>query len=101
MRVELTRAREVLAEAVGRPVDRSALPLGRYNRRVLGELRRAGYLSVATSDRTVARQGRWLQPRFSVHARDTPESLRAVVSQAATPCRRAAASAKGVVKRLR
>ena len=99
--LELTKARAVLGETMDRPVDKAALPLGRYNRRVLRHLRRAGYVSVSTSDRTIAYRGRWLQPRFSIHATDTPETLRAVVGEATLPWRRMAGSAKATVKSLR
>ena len=100
-RLELVEARERLADAAGRPVARAALPLGRYNRRALGRLRDAGSQSVSTSDRGLARPGDWLRPRFSVHADDTPESIRQTVTAASRPWARGVRSAKGAVKRLR
>jgi peptidoglycan/xylan/chitin deacetylase (PgdA/CDA1 family) len=99
--LELVEARERLAEAAGRPVVRAALPLGRYNRRALRRLREAGYQSVSTSDRGLARAGEWLRPRFSVHADDTPASIRQTVTAASRPWARGVRSAKGAVKRLR
>jgi peptidoglycan/xylan/chitin deacetylase (PgdA/CDA1 family) len=101
VRLELVDSRLRLEEAAGSPVTRAALPLGRYDRRALRRLRRAGYRSVSTSDRGLARAGAWLRPRFSVHSDDTPESVQATVSAAARPLARGLRSAKSAVKRLR
>lgn len=76
---ELVAARDRLAEVVQRDVTTAACPLGQYDRRALGELRRQGYTAVFTSDRRPARQAAWLQPRFSVRRDDTPATLRAAV----------------------
>jgi peptidoglycan/xylan/chitin deacetylase (PgdA/CDA1 family) len=100
-RLELLDARLRLSEAAGQEVTRAALPLGRYNRRVLARLRQAGYESVSTSDRVLVRPGQWLRPRFSVRADDTPESIRHMVAAATRPWARGVRSAKGAVKRLR
>jgi peptidoglycan/xylan/chitin deacetylase (PgdA/CDA1 family) len=99
--VELVDARARLEEVAGRPVEVAALPLGRYDRRVLGRLRRLGYRTVHTSDRRRARAGAWLQPRFSVRAGDTVESLRAEVFAPEGRLARARAEATGLVKRWR
>ncbi|GAB3744852.1 polysaccharide deacetylase family protein [Microlunatus parietis] len=72
---ELIDARELLSDACGRPVNEAALPLGRYDRRVLGRLRTLGYRRVFTSDRAPASAGSWLQPRYSVRSDDTVASL--------------------------
>ena len=98
---ELVVARARIADAVGHAVDEAALPLGAYDRRVLGALRRLGYTKVYTSDRRVARAADWLQPRFSVVATDTPETLEA--DMLAAPSRTGAlwSRAKERVKRLR
>ena len=98
---ELVAARARIADAVGHPVGEAALPLGAYDRRVLRALRRLGYEKVYTSDRRVARATDWLQPRFSVVATDTPETLEA--DMLAAPSRTGAlwARAKERAKRLR
>jgi peptidoglycan/xylan/chitin deacetylase (PgdA/CDA1 family) len=72
---ELVDARERIADIVGHPVSEAALPTGAYDRRLLRELRRLGYSAVHTSDRRPAKTGAWLQPRFSVVAGDTGESV--------------------------
>jgi hypothetical protein len=101
-RSELIEARELLAEAAGMAITEAACPLGRYDRRLLSDLRKLGYQHVYTSDRRVARQDGWLQPRFSVYRHDTPESLRAAaLGQASRKASRLKLTAVGLVKRLR
>lgn len=98
---ELVAARDRLAEVTRAPVTTAACPLGRYDRRVLGELRGLGYTKVFTSDRRAARRGDWLQPRFSVRRDDTPASLRAQVVASDRWPARLRATAVGVAKRWR
>lgn len=76
---ELIEARQRLEEAAGCAVTEAACPMGRYDRRLLSDLRQLGYRRVYTSDRRPGRRGNWLQPRFSIRRSDTPESLRATV----------------------
>ena len=80
---ELTDARETLTEASGGEIVDAALPLGRYDRRLLSQLRAARYRTVFTSDRFRARPGSWLQARYSVTASDTVESVRALLGRRA------------------
>jgi peptidoglycan/xylan/chitin deacetylase (PgdA/CDA1 family) len=98
---ELIEARRCLEDAISMPVTEAACPLGRYDRRLLADLRRLGYQQVYTSDRAVARRGSWLQPRFSVRSRDTPQSLRAALLSASSRAGRARQSVKSLVKQLR
>lgn len=79
-RRELVDARAAIAEASGGVVEDAALPLGRYDRRLLGRLARVGYRTVYTSDRFPARRGAWLQARYSVTGADTPETIRSVIT---------------------
>ena len=97
----LDEARGRLGAVAGTPVDEAALPLGRYDRRVLAALRSRGYRAVHTSDRRRARAGAWLQPRFSVRRTDTVDTVREQMLTPAPPVRRARAAAVGVVKRYR
>ena len=98
---ELAAARALLAEASGTPIREAALPLGRYDRTTLGHLRRLGYTAVHTSDRRTARAGAWLQPRHSVRAGDTAESVaRDVLTPPGLPAR-VRGTAVGLVKRWR
>ncbi|TDD70943.1 polysaccharide deacetylase family protein [Jiangella aurantiaca] len=79
-RRELVDARVALAEASRGPITEAALPLGRYDRRLLRRLRSTGYDAVFTSDRFPARPGSWLQARYSVTAADTVDSVRSVIT---------------------
>ncbi len=99
-RREFVDARQVLERASGGPIRKAALPLGRYDRNSLNQLRKAGYVTVYTSDRMPARQSSWLQARYSVTAADTLESVRAVMGRnlGLVDLRNVAAS---LVKRLR
>ncbi|HET9654076.1 MAG TPA: polysaccharide deacetylase family protein [Kineosporiaceae bacterium] len=98
---ELVTAREVISAAAGQPVSEAACPLGRYDRRVLSQLRRLGYRTVHTSDRACAPEGAWMQPRFSVRRDDTPESLRATVLAPPGPVTVLRGQAVRLLKRLR
>ena len=100
-RAELVDARARIAEVAGRPVQEAALPLGRYDRRLLAELRRLGYTRVYSSDRRKTMESAWFQPRFSVTREDDPASLRARALRDPGPAQRAKLVAVGFVKRVR
>ncbi|WP_224760548.1 polysaccharide deacetylase family protein [Salinibacterium sp. ZJ450] len=99
-RRELVDARAALADASGGAIEDAAFPLGRYDRRLLGRLKRVGYRTVYTSDRFPASPSAWLQARYSVTASDTVGSIRAVITRrpGARDVRNVVASA---VKRMR
>ena len=80
-RRELLDAKMLLSEMSDRTIDDAALPLGRYDRTLLGHLRAAGYRRVYTSDRYRPRRSAWLQARFSVTAHDTPDTVHALIAQ--------------------
>ena len=82
---EFVDARDRLSEASDRRIDYAALPLGRYDRAVLGQLKSAAYRRVYTSDRYRARAGAWLQARFSITAQDTVDSVRNLLTQPRWP----------------
>jgi peptidoglycan/xylan/chitin deacetylase (PgdA/CDA1 family) len=98
---ELIEARDQLSAAAAAPVDQAALPLGRYDRRVLRRVRRLGYAGLHTSDRTWARDDAWLQPRFSLRRGDTVDSVRREMLTRASPAHRAHRAAVIAAKRLR
>ncbi|MGV8911591.1 MAG: polysaccharide deacetylase family protein [Rhodoglobus sp.] len=79
-RREFVDAREVLSEVSGGGIHDAALPLGRYDRRLLSQLRDASYRTVFTSDRFRDRSGSWLQARYSVTASDTVDTVRAIIT---------------------
>lgn len=98
---ELVEARTILSDVTGRAVDEAALPLGRYDRRLLSRVRHQGYRRLHTSDRHRARAGAWLQPRFSIRHTDTVDSVRREMLGPAPLSRRAARTAVIAAKRLR
>jgi len=101
LRDELVRSREVLADAIGRPVTSAACPFGGYDRRVLRALRAAGYERVYTSDGGPARPGAWLQPRTTVLREHGPQEVAALVQTLPGVPRRALRRLKLVAKRWR
>jgi len=50
LRRELAEARAVLADALGAAIEHVAIPLGRYDRRVMRQLHREGFAHIHTSD---------------------------------------------------
>lgn len=98
---EFVEARSRIADAAGVPITEAALPLGRYDRRVLSSLRRLGYTRVYSSDRRRANPDAWFQPRYSVHANDSIETIRSGILAAPGTTDRLVSSVKGLIKRLR
>jgi peptidoglycan/xylan/chitin deacetylase (PgdA/CDA1 family) len=98
---ELIEARYLIAAAVGSQVDEAAVPLGMYDRRSLSDLARLGYAAVHTSERMPGRTGSWLQPRFSIVAGDTVESVQQHVLAEPSSARRLWLEARARLKRLR
>jgi peptidoglycan/xylan/chitin deacetylase (PgdA/CDA1 family) len=98
---ELVEARQVLSDVTGVPVDEAALPLGRYDRRLLSRVRREGYRHVHTSDRHRARPGAWLQPRYSIRHDDTVDSVRRDLLATPPLSKRVERTAVITAKRLR
>lgn len=101
LRRELEEARTELAAVIGTPVTEAALPLGRYDRRLLTQLRGLGYTAVHTSDRRWARESAWMQPRFSVRDGDSADSVREQVLTRQRWQRRVERTLVGTVKRWR
>lgn len=99
-RTEILSPRHVLEDLLGRRVDRTAAPLGRYDRHTLALLKDGGCTEVNVSDQRPARAGAWVQPRFSVRADDTPATLRARMLASMDPARRVRNGIVGAVKRL-
>jgi peptidoglycan/xylan/chitin deacetylase (PgdA/CDA1 family) len=98
---ELVDARQIIADAAGAQVCEAALPLGAYDRQALVNLRRLAYHRVYSSDRRRTNVEAWLQPRFSIRADDTIESIRSTILAPPRILRDLKTRAAGVVKRLR
>jgi peptidoglycan/xylan/chitin deacetylase (PgdA/CDA1 family) len=69
---ELAGAAAVITDAAGEQVRQVACPFGSYDRRVLSAVRRNGFSRVYTVDGGTARNGAWLQSRYTIRAADTP-----------------------------
>lgn len=98
---ELVVARDEISDASGSPVRQAALPLGRYDRRVLGHLRGYGYTKVFSSDRIPATDSAWLQPRYSLRDGDTIQKVREQMLAPPTLLRSVRVKTVGLGKRLR
>jgi len=92
---ELVVAKQMLEDALGRPITDAACPFGSYDRRVLRALHRTGYARVYTSDRGPARSDHWLQARTTIRQDD---ALAPILAPPVTSLRRRAQLA---VKRWR
>lgn len=98
---EHVAAREAIEEVIGAPVHEAALPLGRYDRRVVRRLHSLDYRAVHTSDRRWAREGHWLQPRYSIRRGDSASWVEQELLHPPSPAARARGALVGTAKRWR
>jgi peptidoglycan/xylan/chitin deacetylase (PgdA/CDA1 family) len=91
-------AKAVLEDEAGRAVTHAACPFGAYDRRVLRDLRAAGFERVLTSDGGWAHSSSWLQPRNTLKSGCASVNLG---SLARGPRRDPVGSVKLLVKRWR
>lgn len=98
---ELEQSRLLLQAIVEAPVTVIALPFGDYDRRVLKQVRDAGYERVLTSDRGPARVGAWLQSRTTVYEDDDVETFERALMCEASVLRVGIHKIKCLVKRSR
>ena len=68
---ELGGSRTALEAILGAPVETAGIPFGRYDRRVLRALRKAGYRAAYSSDRGRMDAAAFLRPRTSIRADTT------------------------------
>lgn len=80
-REEILGAAEILANIVGEPIRHAACPNGSYNRRVLADLKRAGYTRVYSVDGGSSRPSSWLRSRYTVHSGDSGDTIRALLDR--------------------
>lgn len=78
---ELLMSKDILEQVAGQQVLQAAIPFGAYDRRVLRHLRAVGFERVYTSDTGLARDHTWLQPRTSLLATDSSESIKEIIHQ--------------------
>jgi len=98
---ELFMSKDILEQLAGRQVLQAAIPFGAYDRRVLRHLRTVGFERVYTSDTGLAMADAWLQPRYSLLATDTPESVKRIIHQSSFGVAALVQGIKKVIKRLR
>jgi len=61
--LEIDASRDMIANVIGRPIDKTAIPFGSYDRRVVQRLRRSDIKTVFTSDGGRAPLTGWMLPR--------------------------------------
>jgi len=98
---ELLISRDILEQLLGKPVLHAAIPFGAYDRRVLRHLHEVDFERVYNSDTGLAKVGAWLQPRETLQATDSPETVRAIINQPAFGTRVLIRVIKKTIKRLR
>jgi len=98
---ELVRARAMLEDILGQPVDEAACPFGAYDRRTVQGLRRAHYRHVFTSDRGWASPGDWMQPRYTLAGNPDPEVVERLASGGAPGPLHPLQPLKNAIKRWR
>lgn len=63
---EILGARCVLQDLTGQAVESAGIPFGAYDRKVLREIRRAGFRRCYSSDGGLSQEGDWPIPRLSI-----------------------------------
>lgn len=85
---ETLGARDALAAVVGAPVASVAIPFGAYDRRVMAQLKAAGFTAIHTSDGGMAREGTLVRPRTSLRSDMDDARIEAIMAGAASPVKR-------------
>jgi len=85
---ETVDARAMLAEVVGRPVDRVAIPFGAYNRKVIAHLQRCGFSRIYTSDGGACRPNQRISNRTSIRCDMSLDRVAAILDDRASLARR-------------
>jgi peptidoglycan/xylan/chitin deacetylase (PgdA/CDA1 family) len=98
---ELESSRLELGNVCGIPILEAACPFGSYDRKVLAELRRAGYRRIYTSDGGCAAEQEWIQPRITVTRLMSLGDVERLVTCNPGMFKRAGIRAKRICKRLR
>lgn len=99
--VEIKDSKKILEEITCREIRKVSCPFGSYDRRVLHYLRDAKFQKVYTSDRGWAHSKWWIQPRNSLQATDTPQTLAEIMTQPNSMVKSLTRRAKRFVKRWR
>jgi peptidoglycan/xylan/chitin deacetylase (PgdA/CDA1 family) len=100
--LEIDASRDMIANVIGRAIDKTAIPFGSYDRRVLQRLRRSNIKTVFTSDGGRAPLAGWMLPREVFRA--SWDDNRTLIEMATRPLSTAASVRRSIiraVKRLR
>jgi peptidoglycan/xylan/chitin deacetylase (PgdA/CDA1 family) len=101
LHAETFSSREILEDLLSKPVISVALPFGRYNRRVLRAVRKAGYRYIYSSDGTCRLTHRSPIPRLSIRSDLSLSTVRAAMERAPDLLRRTSQELRVLAKSVR
>jgi peptidoglycan/xylan/chitin deacetylase (PgdA/CDA1 family) len=97
--LEINASRDKIANVIGCPIDKTAIPFGSYDRRVLRRLRRSDIRTVFTSDGGRAPLSGWMLPREVF--RTSWDDNRTLIDMATRPLSSAASARRFIVRALK
>jgi peptidoglycan/xylan/chitin deacetylase (PgdA/CDA1 family) len=97
--LEIDASRDKIADVIGRPIDKCAIPFGSYDRRVVRRLRRSDIKAVFTSDGGRAPLTGWMLPRDVF--RTSWDDNRTLIDLATRPLSSAATARRLIVRTLK
>lgn len=98
---EITQSKAILSEICGRTIDSAGLPFGRYDRRIITALKKAGYKIIYSSDGGPRLRRAMPIPRFSVRNDMALHRLADIMLTCHSFGRRAKNEAKNMLKSWR
>ena len=98
IQAETIGARNMLADITSNPIDTVGIPFGGYNRRVMNQLKRAGYREIYTSDGGCSSEQRRVRHRTSVRAEMTDAVIEALLDGRESPVLRFKRHLKAMLK---
>lgn len=101
LHAETLSSRKILEDLLCKPVISVALPFGRYNRRVLRAVRKAGYRHIYSSDGTCRLTNRGPIPRLSIRSDASLSTVRAAMERAPALLRRTSQELRVLAKSVR
>jgi peptidoglycan/xylan/chitin deacetylase (PgdA/CDA1 family) len=100
LRAETASSREILEDVLGKAVCSVAIPFGRYNRKVLRAVRKAGYRYIYSSDGTCRLTNHSPTPRFSIRSDLNISTVTAAAEYAPALLRRTSQELRVLAKSL-
>jgi peptidoglycan/xylan/chitin deacetylase (PgdA/CDA1 family) len=99
LEMEIDAARDKIANVIGRPIDKTSIPFGSYDRRVVRRLRRSDIKTVFTSDGGRAPLAGWILPREVF--RTSWHDDRTLVELATHPLSSAASVRRSIIRAIK